>query len=180
MFEPFWSCLIVFEGVGMGRFWLEYPLGGFATGRLLAWSSLGPIGWQWLEEATALPRVGLLDGPECRGHAEQPRWDTAPDKHHPHCRSRPSPTCFWQVEKHRGMPEPTLGDHGAIPNRSKGFPRTRITKSSCACDCAAHSSFCLIFGKSRNIGHAEPTLGSMEFLPPHSTCLTSVHNSLKH
>ena len=28
---------------------------------------LGLVGWQWLEEATALPRVGLFDGAECRG-----------------------------------------------------------------------------------------------------------------
>ena len=40
-------------------------------GRLLACSSLGAMGWQWLEEATALPRVGLLDGPDCRSKAVQ-------------------------------------------------------------------------------------------------------------
>ena len=60
-------------------------------GRLLVWSSLGSMGWQWLEEATALARVGLLDGQECRVKAEQPRWHTAADKHHPHCQSGPSP-----------------------------------------------------------------------------------------
>ena len=26
---------------------------------------------EWLEYATALPRVGLLEGPDCRGKAEQ-------------------------------------------------------------------------------------------------------------
>ena len=42
-------------------------------GRLLAGSSFGTM--DWLEEATAVPTVGLLDGPECRGKAEQPRKD---------------------------------------------------------------------------------------------------------
>ena len=58
----------------------------------------GPTDWQCLEQATALPRVGLLDGPECSGKAERPRWHTAADKHDPPCQSWPSPTC-WQVEK---------------------------------------------------------------------------------
>ena len=40
--------------------------------------------WQWLEEATALPRVGLLDAPDFIGKAEQPRWQNAADKHYPH------------------------------------------------------------------------------------------------
>ena len=48
-------------------------------GRLLAWRSLGPKGWQWLEEATALPRVGRPRVQGCK--AEQPRWRTAADKH---------------------------------------------------------------------------------------------------
>ena len=51
------------------RFGLEFTLGGLAMGQLLAWSSLGPVGWQWLEEATPLPRVGLLGGPDWRGKA---------------------------------------------------------------------------------------------------------------
>ena len=48
----------------MSAFW-----GGSAVGRLLAWSPLGSMGWQGLEEATALPRVVLLDGPDCRSKA---------------------------------------------------------------------------------------------------------------
>ena len=38
-------------GQGWARFWLEFTFGGSAVGRLLAWRSLGPKGWQWLEEA---------------------------------------------------------------------------------------------------------------------------------
>ena len=48
-------------------------------GQLLAQSAMGSLGWQRLEEATALPRVGLLDRPDCEGKAEQPRWHTAAD-----------------------------------------------------------------------------------------------------
>ena len=29
----------------------------------------GPMGWQWLEEARAVPRVGLLDSSYCSGKA---------------------------------------------------------------------------------------------------------------
>ena len=46
---------------GRARFWLEFTLGGLAVGRLLAWGSLEIKNWQWLEEATALRRVGFLD-----------------------------------------------------------------------------------------------------------------------
>ena len=86
----FRSWLIVFEGVGMDSLLAR----GLAMGRLLAWRSLGSTGLLWLEEATALPRVGLLDSPWCRCKAEKLRWHTAADKHHPHCQSRPSPTFF--------------------------------------------------------------------------------------
>ena len=91
-----------FAEVHFGSNRREFNFGRFATGRLLAWSNLGPTGWQWLEEATALPRVGLLDGPECGGKAEQPRWHKAADKHHPHCQSWPSPTLFLASRKKVG------------------------------------------------------------------------------
>ena len=38
-------------GSGWARFRLEFTFGGLAVGQLLAWRSLGPKGWQWLEEA---------------------------------------------------------------------------------------------------------------------------------
>ena len=53
---------------GRARSWLGSILGGLAVGRLLAWSPSAPMDQQWLEEATALPRVGL-DGAECTGKA---------------------------------------------------------------------------------------------------------------
>ena len=81
-------------GLGWARFWLEVALGGLATGRLLARSAWGTMDWRWLMEATALPRVGLLDGPECRGKAAQKKWHTAAGKHYHHCQSGPSPTLF--------------------------------------------------------------------------------------
>ena len=51
-------------------------------------------------KATALPRVGLFDGPHSRGKAEQPRWHAAADKHHPHCESWLSPTLFLLCRNH--------------------------------------------------------------------------------
>ena len=64
-------------------FWLACIFGGFAVGWLLAWSPLTSKGWQWLEEATALPRVGLLSTHRCsppvRSHALWPNgkpWKT--------------------------------------------------------------------------------------------------------
>ena len=44
-------------------------------GRLLAWSSFGTMGCQWLEEATTLPWVGLLDGPDWGQNWTLPRRD---------------------------------------------------------------------------------------------------------
>ena len=44
-----------------------------------------------LSSSTALPRVDLLDGLDCRGKAEQPRWHTA------------------LTEKNRAMPNLNLG-----------------------------------------------------------------------
>ena len=88
----FASFCIVFDGLvfdlfrvfGEGELWV-----GFWPGAL--WP---PTGWQWLEEATPLSRVGLFDGHECRGKAKQQRWHTAADKHYPHRQSQPSPTLF--------------------------------------------------------------------------------------
>ena len=88
----FCSCLVVFAGscfcsfvmVGMGRFWLEFTFGRVSCGSASGLELFGPMGWQWVEEATALSSVVLLDGPECRGKTEQPRWHTAADKHYPH------------------------------------------------------------------------------------------------
>ena len=50
---------------------LEGTLGGLPMGRLLAWSLVGSMDKEWFEEATTLPRVGLLDGPDCGSKAAQ-------------------------------------------------------------------------------------------------------------
>ena len=100
------SCLIVLGDVL--AFGSSSLLGGFAMGRLLAWSSLGPMTWQWLEEATALPRVGLLDGPECRGKAEQARRYTGADEHHPSLPILAISSLLCGKSKKPGHAEPTI------------------------------------------------------------------------
>ena len=61
-------------------------------GRLLAPSPVCSMGWQWFEEATALPRAAQR--PRLWSKAEQPRRHTAADVHNCQCQSRPPPTLF--------------------------------------------------------------------------------------
>ena len=125
-------------GLGWACFWLVCTLG-----RLLAWSPLGPMGWQCLEEATALPRVGLLDGPECRSKAEQPRCHTAPGKHYlstNHGRLLPY---FWQDEE-SDHPEPTLAVHGGSPKKHYLLACTSMSVRACAFSVHPHSNLSCI------------------------------------
>ena len=86
---------IVFDRFLMGWLLARVHLGRVSCGSAFGPEHLGLMGWQWLEEATPLPRVELLDGPQVvRARAQQSKWHTAADKHKPHCQSRPSPTLF--------------------------------------------------------------------------------------
>ena len=122
-----WSFLIVFDGPRVSsfltvfdRFWwvpcgLECTSEGSALGRLLAPSALGVTGWQWVEEATALPRVGLLDGPDCRGRV----WTSA------HCSCYPLPIANPGHLQHYfcGNPRETRAMPNALLGSTEFFPK---------------------------------------------------------
>ena len=85
-------------GLGGARVWLEFTLGGLALGRLLASSSVAPTGWQQVEEATAQPRVGLLDGQSARASLNS--QDGTPQLIGTTLIANPGhPQHLWQVEK---------------------------------------------------------------------------------
>ena len=143
--------LIVFDGVGMNALLARVHIGrvscGLASG-LGLFSSLSPSGPR---ASSGSRTAGLVDGPECRGKAEQPSWHTAADKHHPPGHLQPY---FWPVETKLGPCRTHFWVHRSFPPKSMCFVtrlKTDFVSLNSNTRSPFHVSFWVIVGTQHRV-----------------------------